>query len=126
MDYRLVHPDGTAVWVHESGGGVFDDAGDLLFLEGHVSDARDRRERQREGLSSIAIKLVDEVSPLLPLLNKLKFVAINARIEAAHAGDAGRGFAVVAEEVSKLADESAARTGQIAQTVQLLEAKSRE
>lgn len=50
---------------------------------------------------------VDKISESTNLL------ALNASIEAAHAGDAGKGFAVVAEEVRKLAENSSEQSKQI-------------
>ena len=54
------------------------------------------------------------------IARQTNMVAINAAIEAAHAGDAGRGFAVVANEVRQLSNSSAATGKQIAEKVRII------
>lgn len=115
VDYRILPPDGSALWVHEIGGE------ELLYLEGTVIDSDRARTaelhniRMLEAISEKARALLGNTVPIVEVLRTLRILAINARLEAGRAGQFGASFGFVAHEVSRLAEETSVLAERIAE-----------
>lgn len=132
VDYRIRRADNTLQWVNEQGGAVYDERGEVLFLEGIITDISERKnqEQQRQqkmaGVGETSNQIISQTQKILQVLKTLKMLSLNASIEAARAGEAGRGFAVVADQVKELADETGKSAQSITQLMAELEAKLNE
>ncbi len=102
------------------GEGISGAAGFAKTLDGLTAENQAGIEKLSQSMEGMRIKsgeILKVVQVLDDFSERTNLLAMNASIEAAHAGSAGAGFAVVANEIKSLAAQSSAQAAKIGENI---------
>ncbi len=117
MVHRVENNTDTMRSAVEHAAAVSDDGHDIIH---HVLDSMQQThaavEQVGHAIAQLAVylrRIGQIIASVSDIATQSNFLALNAQLEAARAGERGRGFTIVADEVRDLADQSRQATGDV-------------
>ncbi len=102
-------------------GGGRDSLVEMRESMGHLASSSGQISQRLSAINEKARDITGVVTTITKVADQTNLLSVNAAIEAEKAGEYGRGFLVVAREIRRLADQTAAATLDIEQTVQQMQ-----
>lgn len=84
IDYRLLAADGQIKWVHDQGRGIFNLAGEIMYVDGAIFEITERKNQEEKLVKSHRkiVNILESISDGFFVLDKSwNFIYINARAE---------------------------------------------